>query len=453
MSSGGNMSYRRVTGLLRAGSALGLLIFLGTSTQVQAGGFAIREQSAYGQGSSFAGIAAGGALSSMYWNAATMTQFGGKTVEMGLSGIMPDASHSFTTSSLAAFGTPGDSGLDALVPNSYGSWQLNDRVWIGMAVTAPFGLGVHFPQVNAASSGSGNSADLKTYNLNPSIAYKFNDMLSVAVGFQAQYIQASYDAFLGTQPRIGTLNGADWGFGWTAGITVTPMPRTVIGIGYRSAIDHTLSGTWDVPAAVAPATQVGSVNLGLKLPDTVTVGLRQGIGDRFTLLAGFEWANWSRIGTSRLLQPNGAAVTLSGAAVTFPFQYEDGYYYSLGGEYVINPAWTVRAGIGYEKSPIPDSVRTTRIPDNDRMWYSVGASYKPPSIKGLTFDIGYSFIDVKDAPVCMGPAAAGGCPSNPWSSATLAYNGSVKTHINIVSVALRYQWDAEPAKKTALITK
>lgn len=432
-----------VKSLLLGCTSLGLV--LTATVAANAGGFALREQSAYGQGASFAGIAAGGALSSMYWNAATMTQFAGKNVELGLSGIMPHASHSFTRSSLAAFGTPGDSGLDALVPNSYGAIQLNKNVWLGMAVNAPFGLGVHFPQVNAASSGSGNSAEVKTYNFNPSIAYKFNDMISVAVGFQAQYIKASYDAFLGTQPRIGTLNGADWGFGWTAGVTITPMPRTTIGIGYRSAIDHTLSGTWDVPAAVAPATQPGSVNLGLKLPDMVTVGLRQGIGDRFTLLAGFEWSNWSRIGTSRLLQPSGAAVTLSGAAVTFPFEYKDGYFYSLGGEYVINPAWTVRAGIAYEKSPLTDTVRTTRIPDNDRMWYSVGATYKPAAIRGLSLDIGYSFIDVKDATVCMGPAGAGGCPSNPWSSTTIAYNGSVKSYINIISVALRYQFGADPA--------
>jgi long-subunit fatty acid transport protein len=86
------------------------------------------------------------------------------------------------------------------------------------------------------------------------------------------------------------------------------------------------------------------------------------------------------------------------------------------------------------------------------MWYSVGASYKPANLKGFTFDAGYSFIDVKNAPVCMGLAA--GCASNPWSSPTGAgYNGSVSSYVNIVSVAVRYQWgDAAPVK-TKLITK
>ncbi|MFP4539160.1 MAG: aromatic hydrocarbon degradation protein, partial [Dichotomicrobium sp.] len=40
------------------------------STSAFAGGFAVREQSAYYQGMSFAGAAAGDDLSSMFWNSA-----------------------------------------------------------------------------------------------------------------------------------------------------------------------------------------------------------------------------------------------------------------------------------------------------------------------------------------------------------------------------------------------
>ncbi len=433
------MAYSKKT-ILLVGTALAMIA---ASTAAHAGAFALREQSAAGQGASFAGVAAGGALSSMFWNPAIMTQYYGKTIEMTAAGIIPNASHSFTASSFAAFGTPGNSGLAAIVPSGYASWQLNQNFWIGMSVNAPFGLGVSFPQKSAASSGSGNSAKVESYNFSPSVAYKFNDMISVSVGLQAQYLKASYDAFLGAAPLIGTLNGGSWDFGWTAGVTFTPAPKTQLGLGYRSAIDQKINGTWDVPAALAGATQPGSVKLTLPLPATLTFGVRQGIGERFTLLAGVEWTQWSRIGTVPVTQANGAPVTVGGAALAFPFQYRDGWFFSVGGEYAINPSWIVRAGLGFEQTPITDNVRTTRIPDNDRIWYSVGASYKPASMRGLTFDLGYSFIDVKNASVCMGPAAAGGCPSNPWSGAT-AYNGSVKSTINIVSVGVRYQWDAEP---------
>jgi hypothetical protein len=54
------MSLRGREGLLRAGAALGLLVI--PSAQANAGGLGVREQSVYGQGSSFAGVAAGGAV-------------------------------------------------------------------------------------------------------------------------------------------------------------------------------------------------------------------------------------------------------------------------------------------------------------------------------------------------------------------------------------------------------
>ncbi len=83
------MSRRGWASLLRATSALGLLAV--ASAQANAGGFAVHEQSTYGQGTSFAGIAAGGALSSMFWNPATMTQFAGKGLEVGASALFPYA--------------------------------------------------------------------------------------------------------------------------------------------------------------------------------------------------------------------------------------------------------------------------------------------------------------------------------------------------------------------------
>ena len=64
------------------------------AADVRAGGFAIREQSAYGQGTSFAGIAAGGSLSAMFWNPATMTQNPGFSTESSMSLLFPYSTNS-----------------------------------------------------------------------------------------------------------------------------------------------------------------------------------------------------------------------------------------------------------------------------------------------------------------------------------------------------------------------
>jgi long-chain fatty acid transport protein len=416
------------------------------SGAANAGGFAIREQSAIGQGASFAGVAAGGTLSSMFWNPATMTQVEGKGFSSNATLIIPHASHSYTASTLAGLssvyaGTTSNSSDSAVVPASYSSWQLNDRFWLGLSVNAPFGLGVSFSRFHAAAAYAQTSS-IQSYNFQPAIAYKINDMVSVALGAQVQYMRVSYNQLqnAGTG-AVGILGGQGMAYGFTAGVTVTPMVGTTIGIGYRSALDQKIDGTLQQSGApTSGVTSVGSVNTTINLPDSVTVGLRQRVGDRFTLLAGFEWANWSRIGTSTVSSPTGIA-TIGGSAVRLPFQYSDGYYYSIGGEYAWRPDLTLRAGIGYEVSPVTDSVRTPRLPDNDRMWYSVGASYTPTNLRGLTFDLGYSFIDVKNTPINLGPTTG-----NPWSGAgSTVYTGSVESNIHILSVGIRYQWDA-PAK-------
>ncbi|MPZ59455.1 MAG: transporter [Rhizobiales bacterium] len=437
---------RTKNSVLLAGVAFGVLT--SGMGDALAGGFAIREQSVYGQGASFAGIAAGGALSGMFWNPAVMTQFSGINFEAGLAGILPSAEHSFSASTLATAIPPlygfgvSDSGRDALVPSLYVSYQLSERFWLGISVNAPFGLSVAFP-TNWAGAGYGQNSSLKSYNASPSIAFKVNEWLSLAAGVQIQYMDVSYDGLLAPLPPSKfNIGGTGWGWGWTVGATLTPTPTTTIGIGYRSAIDQEIDGTLDVPPL--PLTTPGSVSLTLKLPATLTVGLRQRIGERFTLLAGFEWAEWSRIGTPAVLSAGGTAMVL-GTPLNLPFQYSDGFFYSIGGEYAIDPSLTVRAGFAYEQSPITDRVRTPRLPDNDRFWYSVGASYKPAVFPGLSFDLAYSFIDVDSTPINISATSG-----NPWFNASGTYIGTVNSNVHILSLGARFQLNPPPP---VLVTK
>jgi long-chain fatty acid transport protein len=428
---------------LLAGVAFGVLtVGIGDA---QAGGFAIREQSTYGQGASFAGIAAGGALSGMFWNPAVMTQFTGINVELGVAGIFPSAQHTFSSSTLAAAVPPlygfgvSDSGRDALVPSTYTSIQLSEQIWLGLSVNAPFGLSVGFPRT-WAGAGYAQDSSVRSYNASPTIAFKANDWLSIAVGVQVQYMDVKYDQLFNAVPAANfNVKGTGWGIGWTAGITLTPMPGTVIGLGYRSAIDQEIDGSFFVPV-VLPATTAGGVDVTLKLPATLTVGLRQRITDQLTLLAGFEWSEWSRIGTAALKSKAGGPATIVGTPITFPFQYSDGFFYSIGLEYACDPSLTVRAGFAYEQSPITDRVRTPRLPDNDRFWYSAGLSYKPTVFPGLSLDLAYTFIDVSGTSINISPTSG-----NPWLNATGIYQGSVDANVHILSLGIRYRFGGEPA--------
>src|SRR5512146_1468253 len=113
-------------------ACIGILGMTVAAPTAEAGGFAIREQSTYGQGVAYAGVAAGGALSSMFWNPAVMTQVPGIQSESGLTGILPYSSNEATSG--ARIGT-GNIAHEALVPSGYFSWQIRPRLWLGMSLT------------------------------------------------------------------------------------------------------------------------------------------------------------------------------------------------------------------------------------------------------------------------------------------------------------------------------
>jgi len=443
------MSFRKVKAVLLACSGVAALV--AATVDANAGGFALREQSSWGEGSSFAGVAAGGSLSAMFWNPATMTQMPGIQVESVLSGIAPVATHSATTSTLSALGfatTAGDSGVDALVPAGYFSYQINPQLWLGMSVNSPFGLAVRFPD-NFVGRTYAADTSLKSYNATPSLAYQINNWISVGAGVQIQYAKADLSTGLPVNAagnpllQLGNqlnITGNGWGYGFTAGVTLTPTPTTTLGIGYRSAINQKISGTLTLPPGgifAAPFSTPGAVNTTLNLPAMLSIGLRQKLNPQWTLLGTFEWTNWSRIGTSSVLQANGLPATIVGTAVALPFQYSDGWFYSVGAEYQWNQQLAVRGGIGFEKSPITDGVRTPRLPDNDRTWLSVGATYQ--WTQKLSFDFAYSHLFVKATPINISAASG-----NPWFSSGITYIGDVSSHVDIVSVALKYRWD-DPA--------
>ncbi len=78
--------------------------------------------------------------------------------------------------------------------------------------------------------------------------------------------------------------------------------------------------------------------------------------------------------------------------------WHDGWFISGGLEYLWNPQLTLRGGVGWERSPIQNaSERSARVPDADRLWTSIGASYKwSPT---TTLDFAYTHIFVEDAQI------------------------------------------------------
>jgi long-chain fatty acid transport protein len=411
---------------------------LATVSVAEAGGFALREQSAYGQGSSFAGIAAGGSLSSMFWNNANLSDVEGIEIEQVGTGVFPHTDVELDPVPALAFpgSDEGDIAQNAFVPAGYAAYRFNDRIVLGVGINGPFGLVTKYDGDSILrATGAAGTSKVFSLNVNPALSVDVTDWLAVAVGAQIQYIDVRLTAQrLGADPPAGlgisTLEGDDIGFGLTAGVKVTPMPGTEIGLGYRSRINHELEGTLNTSLPDPPFGDFDIDADGLNLPDLVTLGIRQRITDRFRVMAGAEWSNWSNFDT---VDVSGVDLGGGDVPIELPFEYEDGWFFSIGGEYDVTEKVTVRAGVGYELSPIDEDSRTFRLPDNDRLWLSAGASYRHND--RFSFDLGYSFLSAADTDIDASEDFGGDGPD-----ANLFFSGEADSNVHIISAAVKVKF-------------
>lgn len=407
---------------MRCGAAIGCAAAgLSMISDAHAGSaFALRQQSAYGQGSSFAGIAAGGSLSSMFWNPANLSDVERTEIEAVGTGILADADVKLDPAPQLGFAgsDEGNIARNAFVPAGYGALRLNDRVVLGVGINAPYGLVTEYDNDSILyQTGVAGKSEIFSVNLNPAVAVELTDWLTLALGAQIQYFDARLTRQALGPLGVSTAKGDDVGFGFTAGVKLTPAPGTEIGIGYRSFIDHELDGTLETGTAGDFDVSYDGVNL----PDMVTLGVRQRITDRFRVMAGAEWVNWSRFDT--------VEVEGGPAPIELSFDYEDSWFFSGGGEFDLTERATVRAGIGYQLSPIGDNVRTYRLPYKDgSLHLSGGVSYRLD--ERFSFDLGYTFVTVED--MSIRAADAGGPEANgPFSGRADIYAHHISAAIKM----------------------
>ncbi len=390
------------------------------SSAATAGGFDIHEQSTVFLGSASAGAAAGGSLGSMFWNPAATAQFPGLNSESSYTLILPYANIDISS---PASGSSGNIGIDATASASYGAYQVSKDLWVGIAINSPFGLASKPDNVGYPGSYLGVTSKLLTINANPTVAYRIAPGITIGAGVQIEWAQAKLQ-FRDPTDNIAQFGGTDWAFGGTAGITIEPRAGTTIGLGYRSQMTHEIEGTFHSAAITGGANVPGTAKVNL--PDIVTLSARQEITPTTRLLGTVEWKNWSVFKELPLEIPGGNQLAVQA-------NWHDGWFFSVGGEYDYSPLLTLRSGIAYEISPVRDpSQRLVQIPDNDRIWLSIGASYKWSD--SITLDVGYSHIFIQDGGVSLSPPTFNGEPTGP------TFNGRAEASVDLLSVGMRTKW-------------
>ncbi len=383
---------------------IGAVALFFISTFAWGAGFKLPEQGTKAMGMSMAWTAQADNPSAIYFNSAGITQLKGKQILTGGTLILANGS-SFdgdVTSPWAIFGDPAistsESGKDQAFfqPVLYYTHQINDKFYVGIGVNSPFGLARTYDPTKAVAVVT-KHVKLVTVVVNPTIAYKINDMISVGVGIDYMHGYAQLDKVV---PPHGVVSGflpagypgtvfhleAD-GNAWSynGGVLITPGYNLKLGVSYRGRYTLDLDGD----ATALLGTTGGSTTL--KMADILNIAIAYQT-EKFTVEFDFDDTFWSRYKNLDITTDTDV-VGLGKTFTPQPKNWEDAAAYRLGFNYKFSKKCYGSLGLFIDLTPVPDATLGAELPDSDRKGFSVGAG---TSWNGIDFDIAYLYFNYDD---------------------------------------------------------
>ncbi|HHF3943277.1 TPA: outer membrane protein transport protein [Haemophilus influenzae] len=404
---------------------------LATAMLLAAGGtnaaaFQLAEVSTSGLGRAYAGEAAiADNASVVATNPALMSLF--KTNQFSVGGVYVDsrinmngdvaATVKGATMDITKNGSASERNVvpGAFVPNLYFVAPVNDKFALGAGMNVNFGLKSEYDDSYNAGV-FGGKTDLTAINLNLSGAYRVTEGLSLGLGVNAVYAKAQVERNAGIiadtvkisqsaftvgssedkaipsyvtskdKSVVSLQDRAAWGFGWNAGVMYQFNEANRIGLAYHSKVDI------DFTDRTATSLEAGAIGAGKKgdltltLPDYLELSGFHQLTDKFAVHYSYKYTHWSRLTRLYASSENGKK------AFDKELQYSNNSRIALGASYNLYEKLTLRAGIAYDQAASRHQ-RSAAIPDTDRTWYSLGATYK--FTPNLSVDLGYAYLKGK----------------------------------------------------------
>ena len=410
-----------------------------------AGGFGLNEQGAKASGMANAFAAQADDPTAVYFNPAGIVQLDGTQVSIGSSLVIPQATFESTTPTASdPYGIRGTSpgqktNLDTKVvpvPNAYLTQKISDRVSFGFGTFSNFGLETNWPNDwEGRFLIGGTYANLTTVSLNPVLAFKPSDRVSIAAGpvMQYLYFELKQKQFTGLgDPELNSkFKGDDVNWGWNAAVMVWLTDDLKFGASYRSEVSHSINGKllFSPNATNFPDTTLTS---SFKTPANAYLGLAWTHGP-LTLEFDAQWTDWSSYSqlAAKFNQP-----VAGKPGLLVEEDWHDAWAYRFGAQFAVNQYLDVRAGIAYDESPIPSRSVSPRIPGGDRWIYAVGFG---GHYEAFTLDLAYQYAAAES--VKLGSETGQDAINRPPVSAAGPLTGKIKdVDAHIIALDLTYRF-------------
>ena len=263
---------------------------------------------------------------------------------------------------------------------------------VALGAFTNYGLGIRWP-VDFDGRFEASASNLQTFTVNPTVAWRFHEHVSVGAGFDLVRGTVELSRQLNFVDTEGTLHlgAGTWGYGGNVGVTTHWLAdRLAVGLAWRSAVALRFKGSADftVPREFQAQLKDQDVSTQVLLPHTVSLGGAFKASARLRLSLDVTYTSWSSLKTLSLQFADSALNT------ALKFHWSDTVAVRAGAEYSLleqgkGRALRVRLGAGFDPSPAPSNTLSPSLPDASRVLVGAGVGYQ---LGNFSADLGYLFV-------------------------------------------------------------
>lgn len=246
----------------------------------------------------------------------------------------------------------------------------------GLSFAVPAGMTMRWEE-EFKSKAFAKEFQLKVFEINPSVAYRFSDQFSAAFGLRAVYSKGVVkNQFDQTFNRDITGDSVD--FGYNLAFTYKPTQNLSFAATYRSNVDLTLKGDADIDLSTDPCYKGYHDKVSVEIPLPATLNLATSYTlNKTTFLATYERIFWSKFKNIDFEYDKEIHPGLKGNfddPVIKNWKDTNAYRFAIAHE--LNDEIRLMAGFAYDESVSKDKFVGFELPESKAFLYSAGINYK-----------------------------------------------------------------------------